>query len=180
MYNILRKWWWLIALRGAFVMIFGIVAIFANNIVLYEIAHYFGIFMILGGLSLVWSGLSTRKFFLNWRLWVIEGAIDILFAILVFTIASLPLNVVILFIAFWALTMGVIQIIDAHRIKTHTGIRSANGFIMLILGVFILFYPLLGKVIISTIIGSFAMCFGILNIVLSFKIKDIGEPYPYI
>ncbi len=178
MNNYSKKWWWLITLRGIFVTIFGIVALFATELAAVGIALYFGVFMIFGGLSLVWSAFTTRKVFDNWKLWLIEGIIDILFGIVVIILPSLTIKVVMIFIALWALAMGIMQLLDAYRIKTHTGLRIFNGIMMLVFGGLLLFNPLAGAIAITILIGIFAIVFGLMNIVLSFKIKDLEESYP--
>ena len=71
-------------------------------------------------------------------------------------------------LALWCLTVGVIQVIGALEMKRYGfpwGWSVLMGILGIVFGLIILVYPTVGAVTISTVLGIYAMMFGILQLI---------------
>jgi uncharacterized membrane protein HdeD (DUF308 family) len=130
---------------------------------LLALAFYIGLGFIFAGIFYLMSSYELR---MGWYLLV--GSFDVLVGVVLIsnigiTAASLPI-----ILALWCLTVGIIQIISSLEFK---GIdlpwkwTALMGYIGLFFGLAILMFPTIGVVAISSIIGFYAIMFGILQIV---------------
>lgn len=134
------------------------------------LAFYIGVGFVLTGVFYVMASMSIKS---GWYLLV--GLLDlllgfILMANLGITAATLPIIV-----ALWCLTVGVIQIVGAWEIKRYGlpwGWSMVMGVAGVVFGLVILAYPMLGAIAISTVIGLYAVMFGILQFAEYYASKD--------
>lgn len=161
--------WNLIA--GIFMLILGLLIWFNPFGTMLALAFYIGLGFLLVGAFYMMASMSIKS---GWYLLV--GALDVLVGlILIFnlgvTAASLPI-----ILALWSLAVGVIQIIGAFEIKKF-GFpwkwSAAMGGIGIIFGLIILAYPAVGAITISTVVGLYAIMFGILQLIEYKMSKDI-------
>jgi uncharacterized membrane protein HdeD (DUF308 family) len=81
------------------------------------------------------------------------------------------------FIAAWWLVTGVLQIIYAIRVReeiTNEWMLILSGALSVILGIVFMIFPGSGALSLIWVIGIYAMLFGILLIVLAFRLKGLG------
>ncbi len=127
------------------------------------LAFYIGLGFILIGAFYMMASMNVKS---GWYLLV--GALDLLVGlILIFnlgvTAASLPIV-----LALWSLAVGVIQIIGAFEVKKFAlpwKWSAIMGGVGVIFGLVILAYPIIGAVTISTVVGLYAVMFGILQLI---------------
>src|SRR5262249_61229863 len=93
-------------------------------------------------------------------------------------------SVVVVFIAAWAFVMGSFQIVVAIRLRKeieNEWLLGLSGVVSVIFGVLMFLQPAAGAVAVVWIIGAYAIFFGVLLIVLGFRLKrhtGTGSPAP--
>lgn len=172
----LQKKWWLVLLRGIFAIIFGLIALLSPGIVLVTLLLYFGIVAVFSGLFLIIEGIAVKSDDRGMR--ILEGILSLLFGLLFIFMPGFVFSFVMYFIAFWAITGGIFQIINAIRLRkeiTNEWLAILNGVITLIFGILVLFNVLAGAQALVMVFGIYALIAGILLIGLSFKIKGLNK-----
>ena len=87
----------------------------------------------------------------------------------------------VLLIAAWAIVTGVLEIVAAVRLHPEYGRwwLILSGVASVIFGVLLVVAPLAGVIVVTWWIGAFALIFGIMLLVLAFRLrarKDSGAP----
>ena len=107
---------------------------------------------------------------------IIEGFLWVIIGILVLLLPITSLTIIMFFIAFWAIVIGIFQIIMSIRLRKvikNEWLGILNGLFSFVFGILIMFNLLAGAEAIIMVFGIFAILFGITSIVLSFRVKSI-------
>ena len=100
----LQKNWWLLAVRGAIAVIFGVLLLFSPYIVLFSLITFFAFFAVLSGffiVTLAFLGEPESRI-----LRILEGLIFILAGIIVIINPVFVVGGILIFIALWAILSG--------------------------------------------------------------------------
>ena len=169
----IQKNWWILLLRGFFAIIFGLLALFLPGLVLETLLLFFGILAIVSGVFLFFDGIIVKG---DRIIKIIEGLLWVVIGILVLVLPITSLTVIMFFIAFWAIVIGIFQIIMSIRLRKvieNEWLGILNGLFSFVVGILIMFNLLAGAEAIIMVFGIFAILFGITSIVLSFRVKSI-------
>ncbi|MGH7555031.1 MAG: HdeD family acid-resistance protein [Longimicrobiales bacterium] len=170
--------WWTFVLRGALAILFGIAAIAWPRITVVALVWLFGAYVLVDGvIALVnaFSGKSTRK-----HVWpqVLMGILGICVGILAFAAPAAVGLALLVFIAVWALIMGVLLIAAAISLRKqmqHEWLLAASGALAIVFSFFLLATPAAGVRAVLFWIAAFAILFGIMLIVAGFRLKKIAK-----
>ena len=169
----IQKNWWILLLRGFFAIIFGLLALFLPGLVLETLLLFFGILAIVSGVFLFFDGIIVKG---DRIIKIIEGLLWVVIGVLVLLLPITSLTVIMFFIAFWAIVIGIFQIIMSIRLRKvieNEWLGILNGLFSFVFGILIMFNLLAGAEAIIMVFGIFAILFGITSIVLSFRVKSI-------
>ncbi|MBL7129253.1 MAG: DUF308 domain-containing protein [Ignavibacteria bacterium] len=169
----IQKSWWILLLRGFFAIIFGLLALFLPGLVLETLLLFFGILAIVSGVFLFFDGIIVKG---DRIIKIIEGLLWVVIGVLVLLLPITSLTVIMFFIAFWAIVIGIFQIIMSIRLRKvieNEWLGILNGLFSFVFGILIMFNLLAGAEAIIMVFGIFAILFGITSIVLSFRVKSI-------
>ena len=176
MLNTLSRNWWLPLVRGIFSIVFGILAIIFPGITLTSFILIFGAYALIDGGFSIYHALFHHEN-TNGRAWnLFEGVISILAGLAAFFapfIAGLTLLYV---IAFWAIITGAIQLANAWTMREEIEneiFLALAGIFSVLFGLFALFNPVSGALAIATVIGIYAIAFGIMLIMVAFRYRDL-------
>lgn len=176
---LLAKNWWAFLLRGILALIFGIAAVFFPESAFLTLVLLFGAFAFVDGVFAIISAFSSNAKSENWWWIIIEGILGITVgALTVFQPASMA-TALLFIIAAWAIVGGVFEIVTAIRIRKHiTGEfwMALSGLISIVFGFLVAANPLSGAFAIGLIIGVYAIIFGIMFILFSFKLRGAATP----
>jgi uncharacterized membrane protein HdeD (DUF308 family) len=171
--------WWLMLLRGIAAVIFGILslvwpAISALSLVLLWGAYTFadGIFA-LGAAILGKAGPAQSRWWL-----AITGVLGIAAGLVAFFAPGLTAGVLLIFIAVWAIVIGVMAIVGAIQLRKEIEgewLLILSGVLAVLFGVLMFFQPAAGALAVIWMIAAFAIIFGVDLIVLAFKLKGYRE-----
>jgi uncharacterized membrane protein HdeD (DUF308 family) len=174
--NSIKNWWWFLV-KGLLLIATGI-AIFARPVAGYVgLSILLTIVIILSGITQVVFATSNKALLKGWGWTLVSGILDIGIGIYLamyplLTMATLPF-----FVGFW-LIFKSFYLMGASFDLNDLGIPGwgwllLGGFIVLLAGFYVIYYPVAGAAGIVAVSGTAFILAGILYIILSFKLKDI-------
>jgi hypothetical protein len=174
--NSIKNWWWFLV-KGLLLIATGI-AIFARPVAGYAgLSILFTIVIITSGIAQVIFATSNKVLLKGWGWTLVSGIIDIAIGIYLamyplVTMATLPY-----FVGFW-LIFKSFYLMGASFDLSDLGLSGwgwllFGGFLVLLAGFYIIYYPVAGALGIVAISGTAFILAGILYSILSFKLKDI-------
>ena len=178
---ILAQNWWAIAIRGVCGIVFGLIALFLPGATILTLVLFFSAYMLVDGIFGVVAAVRAASHHQRWGLLVIEGVLNIAVGVIAFIWPGLTAVTFVLLIAAWAIVTGVLEIVAAVRLHPEYGRwwLILSGVASVIFGVLLVVAPLAGVIVVTWWIGAFALIFGIMLLVLAFRLrarKDSGAP----
>ena len=107
---------------------------------------------------------------------IIVGILGMVAGVVTFLWPGMTALVLLLFIASWAVLMGIFQIAAAIRLREHIEhewLLGLSGVLSIAFGVLMFLQPGAGALAVIWVIGSYAIFFGIVLIALGFKLKGL-------
>lgn len=174
----LSQHWWVLLIRGLLAILFGLMTWFMPGISLVTLVLLFGAYVLADGILGIWTAITGRKEHDHWWALLIWGVIGAGVGILTFTVPGVTALALLFYIAIWAISTGVLQIVTAVRLRNEiTGewLLILGGIISVIFGVILMTQPAAGALALLWIIGAYAILFGVLLVVLAFKARSFGK-----
>ena len=179
MVRTLSQNWWLVVLRGALAILFGILTFVWPAITLLTLIVMFGVYAIVDGLVAAWTGLSRTKESTRWWTFLLEGLISIGAGVIALIWPGLATLVLIYMIASWAVITGILEIAAAIRLRNEISnewVLGLGGLLSIALGVLLFLQPLAGGVAIIWTVAAYAVIFGVLLVTLGFRLRNWKAP----
>ena len=178
MADILSRSWWVLLLRGLAAIVFAFLTWTQPGISLTAMVLLFGAYALADGVLAVWTAIAGRAENDDWWMVLIAGLVGIGIGILTFASPGLTALALLFYIAVWAIAKGGLEIVAAIRLR-----KVIRGEIMMILaglasilfGVLMLSRPGAGALAVLWLIAAYAFVFGLLTVVLAFRVKGIGK-----
>jgi uncharacterized membrane protein HdeD (DUF308 family) len=174
MVQFLSRNWWLIALRGVLAIFFGVLAFAWPAITWLTLVFIFGVYAIVDGLVAVFTGLSRIKTS-RWGVFVVEGVLTIAAGAVALIWPGLTTVVLIYMLAGWAVITGILEIAAAVRLRdeiSNEWVLGLGGFVSMVLGILLFLQPAAGSLAIIWIIAGYALIFGVLLVILGFRLRS--------
>lgn len=175
MLSLLARNWWVLALRGVFAVIFGILAFIWPGATVAALVLVFGAYALADGIFALVAAFRAGEE-RRWAL-VIEGIISIIAGVVAFAWPQITALALLLLIAAWAISTGIFEIIAAIRLRreiTGEWALILSGIASVIFGGLLVALPLAGLLTLAWLIGSYALFFGVLLIALAFRLRNMG------
>jgi uncharacterized membrane protein HdeD (DUF308 family) len=167
--------WWSFVVRGLFAVIFGLLTFLVPGITLLSLLWIFGFFAILDGIVNIAAAFRpagpTHD---RWWGLLIQGILGLVAGVLAFALPGLTAVALVFLIAGWAIVTGVLAIIAAVRLRRHVPgewLMILSGALSILFGVFAAVFPGAGALAIVFWIGAYAIAFGIILIILGFRVR---------
>lgn len=172
----LSRYWWLVALRGAAAIVFGILAFIWPGPTLGALVILFGAYVLVDGIISLITGISDRSTNDRWWVMLLEGLVGIAAGILTFVYPGITAVVLLYLIAIWAVLTGVLEIAAAVRLRREIEGEWAlalSGIFSILFGVALFFFPGVGALAVIWLIGAYAILFGALLVYLGVKLRSV-------
>ena len=176
--EILRRNWWLLALRGLAAVIFGVLAFAWPGITLLSLIWLFGASALVNGILSLVLAIKAPKGYPRFGSLILGGLLGILAGLLTFVMPGITALGLLILIAAWALVTGILEIVAAIKLrKTITGewMLILAGLASVAFGILLILQPAAGALVMVLWIGAYALVFGILLFVLAFKMRSLGK-----
>ena len=176
-YGLARNWWWIV-LRGLFAVLFVLAAFFGTYLTLGALVLLFGAYSLADGILAVIAGLTHHNGSRPWWLLLIEGLIGIVAGVLSFFSPGLTALVLLYLIVAWAIVTGTLETISAIRLRRvieKAGLLVLSSILSVALGVMLMIWP--GATVLGLIwlIGAYALVFGLLQIGLGIRLRKLQK-----
>ncbi len=164
-------WGWLVA-RGIVAIIFGILAFTLPGLTVLTLAIVWGAYAIVdGALALLYGarGGGTRR----WT-YILVGLIGVVAGLIAFFWPGETALVLVMIIGFWALAVGIFEIIYAiqyRRAIAHPWVVGLSGLLSAAVGFFIVMFPGAGALSLIWLIGTYAIFYGLLMIFAGVQLR---------
>jgi uncharacterized membrane protein HdeD (DUF308 family) len=173
---ILVRNWWLIALRGLAGVIFGLVALILPFDTILALVLLFSAYMIVDGVFSIIAAVRAARRHDRWGLLALQSVASLATGVLAFVWPGLTVLAFVLLIAAWSIVTGCLLLAASIRIDGHHGRwwLALNGVASIAFGVLAILAPLAGAVVLTWWIGAFALVFGVLLIIVAFRLRSQG------
>lgn len=171
--------WWLLVLRGVLAILFGVLAFIWPGITLLTLIVMFGVYAIVDGLVAIWTGFSRTRESSRWWTFLLEGLLGLGAGIAALVWPGLATLVFIYLIASWAVFTGILEIAAAVRLRheiTNEWFLALGGVLSIGLGILLFLQPAAGGLAIIWMIAGYAIVFGVLLVILGFRLRNWRAP----
>ena len=169
----LSRYWWLVLLRGIAFIVFGVLAFMWPGLTLVTLVLFWGAFALVDGVLALAQAIMGGSMGPRWWLALI-GVAGIAAGILTFMWPALTALLLLTFIACWAIVLGVFQIAGAIKLRKEIDNEWTlilGGVLSVLFGLVLLIAPGPGAVGLIWVIASYAVVFGVLLVMLAFRLK---------
>jgi uncharacterized membrane protein HdeD (DUF308 family) len=173
MSGLLARNWWAVMLRGVVAILFGLVALLMTRATLASLELVFAVYLLIDGVLAIVSAVKAARRRERWGLFVLEGVVDFIAAIVAFLVPGALLFAFIVVAACWGVVAGVLKLMAAFRLrKTHgRAWLVVGGVASMVWGVLLALFPVTGLIVLTWWLGAYAIVFGISMLVLGFTLR---------
>lgn len=177
LFHALATNWWLVALRGALAVLFGILCLVWPTVSVVVLVFLFGAYAFIDGAMAIGSALSPVG---KGRVASLVGLgiLGLIAGIVAFLWPGITAMALLFLIGAWAVVKGVLEIIAAIRLRKEIKgewLAALAGVFSIAFGAILLANPRAGAVALIWLIGAYAVAFGITMLVLGFKLRGTKE-----
>jgi uncharacterized membrane protein HdeD (DUF308 family) len=169
--------WWVLALRGVVAILFGVIAFSQPGITLTALVWTWGAYALVDGVCALVSAVRAATSYQRWGMLLLEGVAGIAAGIVAFGWTGITALTLLYLIAAWAIVTGIFEIAAAIRLREMIEgewLLGLAGVLSILLGVLIVARPGAGLLASVWIIGSYALIFGIVMLVLAFRLRALS------
>ena len=172
----LYKHWYLLTLRGSFLVTFGILTmvfpIYEGKI---RIIGIFETFVLISGVLMIQAAISNRHHS-YWQWMLMSGLLDFSFGLILWMIPNINPMTIPLILAFWFLYSGILQGIESF-VLIHENVKNwwfelISGMLSFMMAFLIVAFRLLPASEIIFLLGIFACSYGIFVLISSFVLNE--------
>jgi uncharacterized membrane protein HdeD (DUF308 family) len=172
----LARNWWVVALRGVAAILFGAAAVVWPTLTLGVLVLLYGAYALVDGVLAIITALRADA--PHRVAMALNGVISVVAGLIAFFLPGLTALALVYVIAFWAILTGVVQVVSAVRIRraiTNEWSLILAGILSVVFGVLLAVSPGSGALALVLIIGIYAVLFGIMLLVLSWRLRGHGN-----
>jgi uncharacterized membrane protein HdeD (DUF308 family) len=172
--------WRGIALRGIVAMLFGVVTLVWPGLTLTALVLLFGAFALVGGLFTIaavitqLAGTGSRR-----SVMLFDGIVSVIIGVVTFAWPNITALALLYLIAAWAFLTGAMEVAAAVRLRAvlrHEWLLGLAGVASIIFAALLVITPGAGALVITWLIGWYALFFGALLLALAWQIHRLQSP----
>jgi uncharacterized membrane protein HdeD (DUF308 family) len=167
--------WWLVLLRGIFMVLFGIIVLLWPGIALLTLVYVFGFYAILDGISAIMIGVRTRGE-PHWGWMIVQGVVSVLAGVIALVWPGVTALALLFVVAFWAIVLGIGEIGGAFALRRRGsrawGWTLAAGILNVAFGIVLLAWPASGILTLVWLVGIFTLAGGLTLVLLAFRVRQ--------
>jgi uncharacterized membrane protein HdeD (DUF308 family) len=175
--EVLAENWWALGLRGLIGIAFGLICLLVPAAAILALILLFAAYMLVDGVLAIASGIKAARSGQRWGLLILEGVVDIAAGAVAFLWPDITAVVFVILIGVWAIISGGLMLGAAFSLKLDhgRGWLALGGIASVIFGIVLLVAPVVGAVVLTWWIGAYAIVFGVLLLILAFKLHAKKE-----
>jgi uncharacterized membrane protein HdeD (DUF308 family) len=181
MLEVLARNWWLLALRGACGIAFGLATLFWPRMSIKVLVLLFGAYAFVDGVFALLSAVRRRDADARVGSLVFEGLVGILVGVGSLFWPGVTAMALLFLIAGWAVVTGVMEIAEAIRLRRELEgewLLALAGVASLAFGALLVLRPLAGALAVLWLIGVYSTVFGALLVALALFLRGESRQTP--
>jgi uncharacterized membrane protein HdeD (DUF308 family) len=181
MIEALKHYWWVLVIRGICGIVFGVIAFAYPGLALATLVLLFGAWVLIDGVFRIVGATAGRASDPDWGFHLIVGILGILVGVLTFRSPGITALALVIYIAAWALMVGAVEIALAIKLRREMKgewFLILMGLASIIFAVLLLWNPGPGALALLWLIASYAIVFGLLAIILGFRLRSLRTLVP--
>ena len=167
MKELLMRSWWMLALRGAIAILFGILALLWPGLTLLFLVAMFAAFAVLSGAVAIAGAVKNRDSDKGWWLILLLGLISIGAGVIAIFYPGITALALVLVMGANALITGVLDIAVAIRLRKVV----LAGVASIVFGALVFMFPGAGALALVWLISFYAVFTGTLLLALAFRVR---------
>lgn len=180
MAEVLKQNWWVIAIRGALAVLFGLVALLFPGPTILSLVLVFAAYMLVDGIfSIVAAGRAMSRGG-RWGILLFQGLASLLTGVMALLWPAITVLAFVLLNAAWAIISGGLLLGAALRLHRRHGRwwMLLAGVASLIYGALLTLAPMLGAIVLTWWLGAFALMLGAMLLTLAVKLRAGKDERP--
>ena len=171
---LLARNWWAVLLRGLIAVAIGIFTLWMPQVSLASLVLVFAAYMLADGILGIIAAVRAARRHERWGWLVLEGLLDLGAGVAAFAWPGITIIIFVALIAAWAIVSGGTMALAALKFTRRDGrwLMALGGVISIIWGALLAFAPITGALVLTLWIGAYALLFGIILIVLAFRLRS--------
>jgi uncharacterized membrane protein HdeD (DUF308 family) len=170
----LMRSWWILALRGAIAIVFGVLAVIWPGLTLLGLIALFAAYALLTGIVSVVGAIQNRKNDGNWWMLLTLGLVGIGAGVVAIIHPALTALVLVLVMGANALVTGVLDIVHAIRLRKtiqNEWMLIASGAASIVFGILVFLFPEGGALALVWLVSLYAVVTGALLLALALRVR---------
>ena len=175
MIQLLIKNWWALEVRGALTIVFGLMALLLPDMTLGVLVLLFGIYAVAEGAVLLFMSFKWRRASHSWMT-LLQGIAGAAAGIGAFVWPAITAVNLLFIIVAWAIATGVLELAGALVLRKEPKgewLLVLSGLVSLFFAYMLLANPAVGALVLLSVIGIYAVIFGVLQIALGSRVHHV-------
>ena len=170
---LLARNWWVIALRGVFAIIFGVIAVLLPGVTLAALVLLFAAYMLVDGVLALVAGLRAAERHERWGWLALEGIADLVAGVIAIVWPLITVLAFVYLMGVWAIVSGALLLSATIRLQLTHGkwLMGLGGVVSVIWGILLILMPIVGALVLTWWMGAYALFFGGALLVLAFRLR---------
>jgi uncharacterized membrane protein HdeD (DUF308 family) len=176
--NVVSRYWWAIALRGAVAILFGVLAFAWPGVTLSALVLLFGAYAVVDGVAAIVMGIKEYGERERWWATLLGGIVSVGAGVLTFMMPGITALALLTLIAVWAILRGIFEIVAAVRLRhviEGEWLMGLAGALSIAFGLFMILRPGAGALAVVWWIGAYAVAVGIMLVALGFRARGLAH-----
>jgi uncharacterized membrane protein HdeD (DUF308 family) len=160
--------------RGVLAVGFGVLTFVMPLATIAAFVLLFGAFALIDGSLAIAAATRARGQGMSPWPYVVEGVFGIGAGLATFITPTMTAVVLLLLIAAWSVVAGVFRLVAAVRLRhvlRNDWLLALSGAVAILFGILVYLHPAAGALGIVTVLGAYAIVFGVLLIVLGVRLR---------
>jgi uncharacterized membrane protein HdeD (DUF308 family) len=172
--QLLLKSWWMLALRGAAALLFGILALIWPGMTLLVLVALFAAYALISGGASVVAAIRNRNSDKGWWLILLLGVVSLAAGVIAVFNPGITILVLVLIMGANALVTGILDIVVAIRLRKQIErewLLALAGVVSIVFGLLVFLFPAAGALAMVFMVSFYATLTGILLLTLAFRAR---------
>jgi uncharacterized membrane protein HdeD (DUF308 family) len=175
MEELLGRAWWMLALRGAAGIVFGVLALLWPGLTLLVLGAMFAAYVVIAGAAAVSAAVRHRAIRSDWWIPLLLGLCSIAAGVIAIAVPGLTTLVLIAVMGANAIVTGVLDLTAAMRLKRrgrNHWLLFAIGILSVLFGVVVLLAPGAGALALVWMVSTYAIVTGVMLLVMGLGARN--------
>jgi uncharacterized membrane protein HdeD (DUF308 family) len=172
--QLLLRSWWMLALRGAAAVLFGVLALIWPGMTLLVLVALFAAYALVAGAVSIYGAVKNRNADTGWWLVLLLGVVSVAAGVIAVVNPGITALVLVLLMGANALVTGILDIVVAIRLRKRIErewLLVLAGVVSIVFGLLVFLFPAAGALALVWMVSFYATLTGVLLLTLAFRAR---------